>query len=88
MIYKEPIQINIKNPKQPSGKNSKRAKKLVEEWSVIITSFIQSLKILKTILCVIYGLVHILKSIKPCMVILNTKFRIVITIGKEDVEWD
>lgn len=36
----------------------------------------------KIILCIVYRYLHMLKCMKPCMVMLNTKFRIVITIGK------
>lgn len=69
--------------------NGEQKPKLQNGISVLCHLY--SFKTLKTILCIDYGYMHILKSVKPCMIILNTKFKIVITIGKatiEDVEWD
>lgn len=59
---------------------------------ISILCHLYSFKTLKTILCIDYGYMHILKCVKPCLIrLLNTKFRIIITIGKaarEDVKWD
>lgn len=50
---------------------------------ISILCHLYSFKTLKTILCIDYGYMHILKCVKPCMIrLLNTKFRIIITIGK------